>query len=109
MKRSALLGIITLLVIVGGIAFTLTLKLEKKAEARRACSGLEFEAWTGCIAEKALENNDASYCWAAGSIFSPWPGQCMDIFSQQTTDEETCNTISKPEPRSSCQTRFDNR
>ncbi len=107
MKTSSLLIAILLTSVTCVLIFIFASDLKKRAEVREVCVGLEFEDWTGCVAEVALENGDASYCTAAGNIFSPWPKQCMWIFSQNVQIADACSTIFKPEARKSCNDRFE--
>lgn len=60
------------------------------------------EEWTNCIAQLALEKQDAKHCLAAGNIFSPWPGQCMSIIATEARDSTICSTIPKPTYRKLC-------
>jgi len=106
MKKIVVLACISFLFIAIIVYLIMVPVLERRNEVKLACEELEFEEWTGCVTSVALEKGNASYCSAAGNVFSPWPKQCMDFFSQQTQDKNSCSTIYKPQLRTVCYARF---
>ncbi len=61
--------------------------------------------WVGCVIDFALKEEDAKYC-RSESIFSPYPGICMEHFAQKTPIKESCGTITKPRYKKECFRRF---
>jgi hypothetical protein len=98
--------IICMMMIVPLIGLTGCNKSEIFNAVNEKCSQYENgDDWAGCVIELSLDKNDAKYC-KSESIFSPYPGICMEHFAQKTKNKESCGTITKPKYIKMCLNRF---
>jgi hypothetical protein len=98
--------IILSLVAISYFSYFIYEKIAVKKEVKANCGKLSNgDEWVGCVIEMALAKNDARYC-KSESVFSPYPGICMEAFSRKTEKLETCKTISKPRYKRACEERF---
>lgn len=81
-------------------------KINIKRLVHKECGHLEIgDEWVGCTIDLSIKENDAKYCQSV-SIFSPYPGICMENVARQATDISICQTLQKPYTRKMCYEEF---